>query len=347
MAQGTAQQMGSTLTPSAPALSAQVLATPATRMTPLATGIARSGERGAERADARTDTAAGSYFHSGAIRWHVQTRGQGPRLLLLHGTGSASGSWNRLSAALGAGFEILAPDLPGHGLSGAMPRSCSGLDAYAAAVTALVTDMGAWPDIIVGHSAGAAIAARIALHPDAARVAVLSINGALRPLHGWTAATYVPLAKLLGLNPLVPGFVASLVRADTRSVRRLLDATGSRIDAGMVAQYEQLMRNPDHIAGTLRMLANWDLRALLPQLPRLGPRLTLVAGGADRTIAPQDADWVQARVPGSTRISLPALGHLAHEEAPLDIARIVIAVARDRGLLDDAPLAAATPERCT
>jgi len=168
----------------------------------------------------------------------------------------------------------------------------------------------------------------------------------LRPLHGWTAATYVPMAKLLGVNRLVPGFVASLVRADARAVRRLLDATGSRIDAGMVAHYEQLMRSPGHIAGTLRMLANWDLRALLPQLHRLGPRLTLVAGGADRTIAPQDADWVQARVPGSARISLPALGHLAHEEAPEVIARIVVAVARERGLLDDAPLAAGNAELC-
>jgi len=168
----------------------------------------------------------------------------------------------------------------------------------------------------------------------------------LRPLHGWTAATYVPLAKLLGLNPLVAGFVASLVRADTRAVRRLLDATGSRIDAAMVAQYEQLMRDPDHIAGTLRMLTNWNLRALVPQLHRLGPRLTLVAAGADRTIAPQDADWVQARVPGSSRINLPTLGHLAHEEAPEAMARIVVAVARQRGLLDDAPLPAGNAEAC-
>jgi len=308
----------------------------ASAMPPLA------GEGSGERADAQ----AGSHFHSGAIRWHVRSAGQGPRLLLLHGTGSAGGSWSRLAAALGSNFEILAPDLPGHGASGAMPPGRSGLDAYAAAVAALVTDMGAWPDIIVGHSAGAAIAARIALQADAARVAVLSINGALRPLHGWTAAAYVPMAKLLGINPLVPGFVASLVRADARSVRRLLDATGSRVDAGMVNHYEQLMRSPGHIAGTLRMLANWDLRALVPQLPRLGPRLTLVAGGADRTIAPQDADWVQARVPGSSRISLPALGHLAHEEAPEVIARIVVTVARERGLLDDAPLPAGNAELC-
>jgi len=294
--------------------------------------------------EAREGAAAGdgaqSYFHSGAIRWHLHSAGEGPRLLLLHGTGSAGSSWGRLIERLAGDFEILAPDLPGHGLSGALAPGKAGLDAYAAAVAGLVTDLGAWPDIIVGHSAGAAIGARIALDARADRVAVISINGALRPLHGWAAATFVPLAKVLGWNPLVPGLVASLVRADTRAVRRLLDATGSRIDAEMLSRYEQLMRSPEHIAGTLRMLANWDLRDLVQQLPRLGPRLTMITGGADRTVAPQDADWVQARVPGSTQISLPALGHLAHEEAPEAVARIVVSVARDRGLLDDAPLVA-------
>ncbi len=284
--------------------------------------------------------AGGRFVHSNGIRWHVQGSGRGPRLLLLHGTGSAGASWRRLTDALGGQFEILAPDLPGHGHSGPMTPGGSGLDAYAAAIAALVTDLGAWPDIIVGHSAGAAIAARIALDAGVSRVAVLSINGALRPLQGLTAVTYVPLAKLLGRNPVVTGFVASLVRADARAVARLLQSTGSRIDPGMLAQYEELMRKPEHIAGTLRMLADWDLRGLLPHLHRLGTRLTLLAGGADRTIAPGDADWVHARVPGSTRIGLAALGHLAHEEAPEAIARVVVAVARGRGLLDDAPLGA-------
>ncbi len=291
---------------------------------------------------------AGHFCQSGTIRWHFHRSSRAmraaPRLLLLHGTGSAGGSWRRLTASLGATFDILAPDLPGHGHTGELPPGRCGPADYAAAVHGLVADLGAWPDLIVGHSAGAAIAAGMALDTNADRVAVLSINGALRPLHGWTAAAFVPLAKVLGIHPLATGLVASLVRADARAVRRLLDATGSRIDAGMVGYYEQLLRVPGHVAGTLRMLARWDLRPLLPQLHRLGPRLTLVAGGRDRTIAPQDAEWVQQRVPGSMKIGLAALGHLAHEEAPASIARIVVAAARARGLLQDAPLAA-EPDR--
>lgn len=282
----------------------------------------------------------GRFVHSGGIRWHLLCAGQGPRLLLIHGTGSASGSWRRLMAALVADFAVLAPDLPGHGLSAALPQGSSGPEAFAVALATLVADLGAWPDIIVGHSAGAAIGARMALDANAEPAALLSVNGALRPLSGWTAATFVPLARLLGINPWIPRLIASMVAADPRAVRRLLDSTGSRIDAQMIALYESLMRSPSHVAGTLRMLARWDLRDLAAQMARLGARLTLVAGAADLTVAPADARWVQQQVPGSALVNLPGLGHLAHEEAPEAIARVVLSVARDRGLLARARLVA-------
>jgi len=265
---------------------------------------------------------------SGALRWHVRSAGRGARVLLLHGTGSAAESWARLIPLLADRFQVLAPDLPGHGCTSALPPGRSGLDEFAAAVNRLVADRDERPDIIVGHSAGAAIAVRMAL--DDPRVAVLALNGALRPLSGWTAATFVPLARLLGTNALVARLAARMVVADPHAVPRLLDATGSHIDAGMLALYAGLLRRPEHVAGTLRMLAHWDLRALVPRLDALGPRLTLVAGAADRIVAPRDALWVHQRVPGSRLLVLPALGHLAHEETPAAIANIVAELARDR-----------------
>jgi len=293
------------------------------------------------RCAASVDTPGTQFFHSGGMRWRLLRAGQGPRVLLLHGTGSDCESWARLTTALADHFAILAPDLPGHGASGVLPRSDAGLDRYAAAVGALVRELSAWPDIIVGHSAGAAIAARMVLDAtpaSSATPALISLNGALRPLSGWTAATFVPLAKLVGINAAVPGLIGSLlakmVAGDPYSVRRLLKSTGSRVDAGMIAHYEQLMRNSAHLAGTLRMLAQWDLRGLVPDLHALGARLTLVAGEFDRTVPVREAHWVHGQVPGSSLVALPGLGHLAHEEAPDAVARIVLSVAHNRGLLD-------------
>jgi magnesium chelatase accessory protein len=284
------------------------------------------------------DSERAEFAQCGGVRWHLRRAGAAalPRMLLLHGTGSASSSWLRILPSLQAHFHVLAPDLPGHGLTGTLPGR-EGIEEFAAALAALLRDLDEWPRMIVGHSAGAAIAARMALDAGQPPLEVLSINGALRPLNGWTAATFLPLARLVGLNPFVPSlvgaFVASLATRDRAAVRRLLDATGSRIDAVMIEHYEQLMRSPAHVAGTLRMLASWDLRPLLRDLPRLGARLNLLAGLGDRTVAPADARWLQERVPGSARIELPGLGHLAHEEAPAAVAEVVLSVARARGVL--------------
>jgi magnesium chelatase accessory protein len=285
------------------------------------------------------------FVHAAGMRWHVRRAGANslPRMLLLHGTGSASSSWLRILPYLDQRLHLLAPDLPGHGLTGTLPGPVAGVEQFAAALNALVQELGAWPRIIVGHSAGAAIAAQMALDSGAGAVDVISLNGAMRPLDGWTAATFLPLARLVGLNPFVTGLIASCVASlatnDAAAVRRLLDATGSRVDPVMIEHYEQLMRSRAHVAGTLRMLASWDLRALARALPRLGPRLTLMAALGDRTVAPADARWLQARVSGSECIELPGLGHLAHEEAPAAVAEVVLSVARARGVLAAAPSA--------
>jgi len=290
------------------------------------------------RIDKSRDTPGVCYVQSAGIRWRLLRAGRGPRLLLLHGTGSVSGSWAKLAAALATNFEILAPDLPGHGCSGALPAGENGLNAYAGALGTLLGELRAEPDLIIGHSAGAAIAARLALDESRSRVPVISINGALRPLSGWTAATYVPAARLLGLSPLVPdllgSLVANLVAADRRAVRRLLESTGSRVDADMMALYDPLMRNRAHLAGTLRMLAHWDLHTLGVDLVRLGKRLTLIVGLNDRTVSPRDADWIRARVAGCTCLQVPGLGHLAHEEAPQQIASMIASLAGAHGFLD-------------
>ena len=76
------------------------------------------------------------------------------------------------------------------------------------------------------------------------------------------------------------------------------------------------------------MMARWDLWSLERDLPRLRTPLTLVVGSNDRTIRPADALRVRALVPKAEVISLPGLGHLAHEERPDLIAGIILRVAR-------------------
>ena len=57
------------------------------------------------------------FVDAGGLRWHVQTAGNGPVMLLIHGTAAATHSWGGLLPLLAARYTVVAPDLPGHGFT--------------------------------------------------------------------------------------------------------------------------------------------------------------------------------------------------------------------------------------
>jgi pimeloyl-[acyl-carrier protein] methyl ester esterase len=51
------------------------------------------------------------------MKLHVETRGKGPDVVLLHGWGMHGGVWDELASELAAHFRVHVVDLPGHGAS--------------------------------------------------------------------------------------------------------------------------------------------------------------------------------------------------------------------------------------
>jgi len=266
---------------------------------------------------------ASRFVTAGGLRWHVQVAGSGPDLLLLHGTAAATHSWRDLLPMLAAHYRVIAPDLPGHGFTDLPPPPRLSLPAMSAGVAALLAVLGVKPRLAIGHSAGAAILLRMALDGRIAPATIVSLNGALLPLGEKHAAFFTRAARMLAGLPFIPGLLAW--RASNRAVaERLLMDTGSRIEPRGVDLYARLLRHRSHIAAALGMMANWDLHPILHDLPRLQPQLVLLAAARDRTIPPAQAGRVRARLPSARIIQIPGLGHLAHEERPAEIARLII-----------------------
>jgi magnesium chelatase accessory protein len=272
--------------------------------------------------------AASRFVHAGGLRWHVQVmgpgQGQGPDLLLLHGTGAATHSWAGLLPLLARHARVIAPDLPGHGFT-AMPPRAEGLSlpGMARLVESLLTTLHARPLLVAGHSAGAAILCRMALERMIAPQGLIALNGALLPWDGVAGQIFSPLARFLVGIPAVP-WLLSLRAADRAVVERLLRGTGSVLTAQQVEWYARLFRKPRHIGAALGMMAAWDLHGLARMLPRLATPLLLVAGAEDRTISPEQSRRVQGMVAGAQRVVLPGLGHLAHEEKPDAVAPLIL-----------------------
>lgn len=121
--------------------------------------------------------------------------------------------------------------------------------------------------------------------------------------------------------------------ADPAVLQKLIDGTGSTLDATGLALYGKLICNPGHAAGASAMMANWDLPQLVRDLPQLTTPLCL-AVGSNRTIAPQQASRVLAMLPPaaqssrsarSSLVTLAGLGHLAHKKRPDWVAAVVLA----------------------
>ncbi len=271
--------------------------------------------------------AASRFVLAGGLRWHVQVMGQGPVMLLLHGAGAATHSWRDLAPRLARDFTVVAPDLPGHGFTQTPNAAGLSLNGMARGVTSLLKALDLRPQLAVGHSAGAAIALRLRLDGADLEGGVVSLNGALQPFPGAAGHVFPVLARLLFLNPLAIQMFAWRA-ASPGAVARLMESTGSRIDANGLDQYRRLLSTTGHLDGALGMMAHWDLLPLQADLARLRGPLTLVAAQNDLAVPPRVAEEAKALVPHAELIAIPDLGHLAHEEAPERFADLIRTVAK-------------------
>jgi magnesium chelatase accessory protein len=256
----------------------------------------------------------------GAIRWHVQTAGSGPVLLLVHGTGSSSDSFRALMPLLAERFTVIAPDLPGHAGSEAPSWFRPTLPESAAALGELLAARGLEPAVAVGHSAGAALLVRLAIDRAIAPRLLVALAPALVPLRQLAFAVLPAAARLLA-------FASARVAPRAWSaggVDRLIRSTGSALGEPGVEHYRRLLESPGHVTATLSMMAHWDLAPLFDDLPALATPLLLLAGGRDRAVPLADQRLVAGRVPRARLEVVAGAGHLLHEERPAAVARLIL-----------------------
>jgi len=271
---------------------------------------------------------ASRFVMAAGLTWHVQRAGIGPGLLLLHGTGASTHSWRDLLPSLSRSFTVVALDLPGHGFTTALPAARQSLPGMAAAIADLLEHLKFVPATAVGHSAGAALLVRLAIDGRIDPQRIVSLNGAFLPYGGPAFHLLQPVTRLVAGSHFTAALLAQR-GGDAATIRRLIERTGSTLDARGLELYARLVSSPGHVAGALTMMAGWDLRPLQRDLPRLRQPLALLVGTADRTIPPAEAERVRLLVPQARLVRLRGLGHLAHEERPQHVAQLIQELARE------------------
>ena len=258
--------------------------------------------------------------------WHIQdTRETNkPIVLLLHGTGASTHSWQHLIPMLKSTFRVVAIDLPGHGFTKAKDHNRSSLNLMSDDILSLLGSEKIKPQLIIGHSAGAALAFRLVLNMKNNRTSVIAINGVLDHYFEGMSSFFFPVAaKALAMSPLSVSLIAR-VNQLTNQTSRLNRITGSKLNSQSLLFYGKLLSDPSHLTGTLAMMSQWKLDSLNNDLKYFKQKSLFLIGENDQMVTPKSLLKYAGEIKNSKLQTEKGLGHLMHEEAPTLIYKHII-----------------------
>ncbi|MFE2917851.1 alpha/beta fold hydrolase [Kitasatospora indigofera] len=162
----------------------------ATRITAGTTTATRTGPGTGQAARLRYRTIHG-------YRRAFRMAGKGPAVLLIHGIGDSSETWNDIVPGLAQRYRVIVPDLLGHGASD-KPRADYSVGGYANGMRDLLSVLGVERVTLVGHSLGGGVAMQFAYQfPERTeRLVLVSSGGVGRQVTPVLRAASLPGAEL-------------------------------------------------------------------------------------------------------------------------------------------------------
>jgi pimeloyl-ACP methyl ester carboxylesterase len=244
---------------------------------------------------------------------HYRDRGEGPAVLLLHGSNSSLHTWEDWAEQLTRSHRVVTVDLPGHGLTGPDPDgryatrdTVAFLDAFAEAI-----DLDRFA--LVGSSMGGRIAwAYTVLHPERVAGLVL-VSAAGFPADGPPRLVY-RLARLPAVGAVMTRLTPRwLIAAQLRSAVADPDVLS---DTDIDRYADLLRREGNRDAVRTRLLTDPDDEDLRGRLGEIAVPTLVLWGERDTWVPVDHADRFAAAIPDAQVILHPELGHLPMEEDP-------------------------------
>lgn len=274
------------------------------------------------------DLPSQDYHHPDGTMRYVDT-GDGPPVVLVHGTPTWSIEWRHVVKALAPTHRVLAPDHLGFGRSTRPANAAYSPEAHARRFADWAVHLGLAADdhapavTLVLHDFGGPIALDWALQVAASqpqRIArIVLVN-----TWCWDLARDPTLGKRARMAN--SAFVRWLYRRFNASPKWLLPAAYGdrrRLEPAMHRAYKQRFPDPESRERVLFALARsltesapwfeslWARRTALASIP-----LHLFWGLSDSAFPPLVLDFWTGAFPHATAHALPGVGHWPHEEAP-------------------------------
>jgi pimeloyl-ACP methyl ester carboxylesterase len=271
----------------------------------------------------------GRWVNANDVQLHITEQGpvDGPRLVLVAGTGAWGGTWtSNVESMQAAGWRVVTIDLPPFGFSARPADHNYSRHAQAQRLIAAIRSLGGAPVILLGHSYGGGPAAEAAMLEPALVHHLILVDAAigLRSTSDAACAADSQALTVLAWRPL-----RSLVVANTATqpllTTRLLKQFVARKEA-VTPQRAAVYAVPNHVRGTSAAIGDWAYQfATSCESARshsasgfaaLRMPLTLLWGEQDTITPPAQARAIATAAPGSRLVLLPGVGHIPQIEDP-------------------------------
>jgi pimeloyl-ACP methyl ester carboxylesterase len=274
----------------------------------LALGIRR--DRPAKEVEARWAAPPSQFAAVDGMRVHYRDRGQGPAIVLLHGSNASLFTWEGWVETLARDHRVVTLDLPGHGLTGPDPEARYSAQEMADFLDRFATALHLERFSLAGNSMGGGVALCYALaHPDKLDKLILV------DAHAYPQAP--PLVLRLYATPIV-GNIARWVTPRFAVAKSVRDVYGdpARVTSEQVDRYDDLLlRDGNREATRLRLSQRRD-DGLPARLGNIHTPTLIIWGSRDRWILPANGERLAHDIPGAHLIMLDGLGHIPMEENP-------------------------------
>ncbi len=265
----------------------------------------------------RTELAGGS------VAW--DRFGDGPPIVLVHGTPSWSLLWRNVVPALAGDFSVYVLDLLGYGGSERREGQDMSIAAQGRALAELLERWALEVPGLVGHDIGGATVLRAHL-VEGRPVSRIALVDAVA-LNPWNTPTTTHIRAHLEAYRTMPAHLyEEVVKAHLRT------AVHRPLDDERLAAYLAPWRGEAGQAAYFRKIEQWtdaDVGELERLLPSLRVPVRLVWGDNDRWLDLSVAERLRALIPGADLRLIPEAGHFAPEDEPAAVARELADFFRD------------------
>ncbi len=296
----------------------------------------------AHRASVREAAAEASYPPTGQIltvdglRVHAHVEGQGPDLVLIHGSSGNTRDFTfSFVDALKSDYRVIVFDRPGLGWSDRLPGKSESIADQARHLQKAAAQLGADRPIVLGQSYGGAVALAWAVNlPDTLSALVLVAAGSQR----WEGG--LPLYYKLTSSPLGQALAVPFLTAFVG--RRRIDAAldeifapqptppgyGDYIGVGLTLRRASIAANADQRASLKR-----EIHAQQGRYAEITVPTEMVHGTADTTVPIEvHAQPLVRQIPGANLTALPGIGHMPHHVARDEVRAAIDRAATRAGL---------------